>query len=248
MITVGNDYEPVIYEQPFTSHIYENQLELLHNYYIGPTDTTQTTPEVNEINTVIKPDNKSETQCSNTNHIYQNIQKEQPREKIWTKQFLLESPRNKEFQPPDLEIDFLIDSGAEANIINIPTWNEIKTLHPKLTPLETSSKLATAQGSTLVNYGKIKLFLLPTRTMEQNKTLNRPCKQTFHITDIKHNIIGIPFISKCIPTINILNSKILIKDRYTKTKNTALTFFQRLTNNHHSSQSFIPFIINNGNT
>ena len=137
-------------------HIYiKINLELLHNYYIGPTDTTQTAQEVNENNTVIKPDEKGKTQCSNTNHIYQNIQKEQPREKIWTIQFLLESPRNKEFQPPDLEIDFLIDSGAETNIINIPTWNEIKTLHPKLTPLATSSKLATAQGSTLVNYGKI---------------------------------------------------------------------------------------------
>ena len=43
------------------------------------------------------------------------------KEKIWTIPFLLESPRNKEFQPPDLEIDFLIDSGAESNIINIPT-------------------------------------------------------------------------------------------------------------------------------
>ena len=68
--------------------------------------------------------------------------KEHSREKIWTIPFLLESPRNKEFQPPDLEIDFLNDSGAESNIINIPTWNEIKTLHPKLTLLETSSKLA----------------------------------------------------------------------------------------------------------
>ena len=123
MITVENDYEPIIYEQPFTSHIYENQLELLHNYYIEPIDTTQTTQEVNEINTVIKPNEKDKTKCSNTNHIYQNIQKEQPREKIWTIPFLLESPRNKEFQPPDLEIDFLIDSGAESNIINIPTWN-----------------------------------------------------------------------------------------------------------------------------
>ena len=85
-------------------------MELLHNYYIGPTDTTQTTQEVSEINTVIKPDKKSETQCSITNHLYQYIQKEQPREKIWTILFLLESPRNKEFQPPDLEIDFLIDS------------------------------------------------------------------------------------------------------------------------------------------
>ena len=167
MITVENDYEPIIYEQPFTSHIYKNQLELLHNYYIGPIkNNTQTTQEANEINTVIKPDKKDETQCSNTEHIYQNIQKEQPREKLWTIPFLLESPRNKEFQPPDLEIDFLIYSGAESNIINIPTWNEIKTLHPNLTPLETSSKLATAQGSTLVNYGKIQLFLVPTRTME----------------------------------------------------------------------------------
>ena len=128
-------------------------------------------------------------------------------------------------ETPDLEIDFLIDSGAESNISNISTWNEIKTLHPKLTPLETSSKLATAQGSTLVNYGKIQLFLFPTRTMEQNKILNRSFKQTFHITDIEHNIIGIPFISKYIATINILNNKILMKDKYTKTKNTALTFF-----------------------
>ena len=113
MITVENDYEPIIYEQSFTSHIYENQLELLHNYYIEPIDATQTTQEVNEINTVIKPNEKDKTKCSNTNHIYQNIQKEQSREKIWTIPFLLKSPRNKEFQPPDLEIDQT----------NIPTWN-----------------------------------------------------------------------------------------------------------------------------
>ena len=40
MIAVENDYEPIIYEQPFASHIYENQLELLHNYYIEPINTT----------------------------------------------------------------------------------------------------------------------------------------------------------------------------------------------------------------
>ena len=240
MITVENDYEPIIYEQPFTSHIYENQLELLHNYYIEPINTTQTAQEINEINTVNKPDENDKTKCLNTNHIYQNIRKEQPREKIWTIPFLLESPRNKEFQPPDLEIDFLIDSGAESNIINIPTWNEIKTLHPKLTPVATSSKLATAQGSTLVNYEKIQIFLLPTRTMEQNKILNKPFKQIFHITDIKHNIIGIPFISTYIPTINILNSKILIKDKYTKTKNTALTLFQRLNKQPPFFSKFYP--------
>ena len=59
MITVEKDYKPIIYEQPFTSHIYENQLELLlRNYYIGPIDNTQTTQEVNGINTVINPEKK----------------------------------------------------------------------------------------------------------------------------------------------------------------------------------------------
>ena len=228
MIKVENDYESVIYEQPFSSHIYENQSEFLQNYYTTPITSTLTTQETNEINTTNQTIKNTKTKCLNTNHIYQNIQKEQPKEKIWTIPFLLESPRNKEFQPPDLEIDFLIDSGAESNIINIPTWNEIKTLHPKLTPLETSSKLATAQGSTLINYGKIQLFLLPTRTMEQSKILNKPFKQIFHITDIKYNIIGIPFISKYIPTINILNSKILIKDKYTKNKRNILNIFSKI--------------------
>ena len=74
----------------------------------------------------------------------------------------------------------------------------------------------------------------------QNKILNKPFKQIFHITDIKHNIIGIPFISKYIPTINILNGKILIKDKYTKTKNTALTSFQRLNKQPPFSSKFYP--------
>ena len=76
--------------------------------------------------------------------------------------------------------------------------------------------------------------------MEQNKILNKPFKQIFHITDIKYNIIGIPLISKYIPTINILNSKILIKDKYTKTKNTALTFFQRLNKQPPFFSKFYP--------
>ena len=123
-----------------------------------------------------------------------------------------------------------VDSGAESNIINIPTWNEIQTLHPKFLPSKTSTKLATAQGSCLTNFGKIQLLLVPTRTMEQNELLNKPFKQTFHITDIKHNIVRIPFITNYIPTINILNSKIHIKDKYTRMKNTSLTLFQRLNN------------------
>ena len=58
--------------------------------------------------------------------------------------------------------------------------------------------------------------------------MSKPFKQTFHITDIKHNIIGIPFITKYIPTINILISRTHIKDKYTRMKTTALTCFQRI--------------------
>ena len=59
MITVENAYEPIIYKQPFSPHICENQLELLYNYYTRPINNkTRTTQEVNEINAVIKPDRK----------------------------------------------------------------------------------------------------------------------------------------------------------------------------------------------
>ena len=105
--------------------------------------------------------------------------------------------------------------------------------------MKTASKLATAQESTLVNL-LVPNFLVPTRTMEQNKILNKPFKQTFHITHIKHNIIGIPFITKYIPTINILNSKIHIKNKYTGMKNTALTFFQRLNKQPSFFSKFYP--------
>ena len=80
MISIENDYESITYEQPFSSHIYENPLELLTNYYMEPiSNDTQNTQEVNKINTKNSLDKE---QSSTTNHIYQNIQKEQPREKI----------------------------------------------------------------------------------------------------------------------------------------------------------------------
>ena len=119
-------------------------------------------------------------------------------------------------------------SGIEHHQHSYLEWNQI--LHPKIIPLKTTSRLATAQGSTLTNYGKIQLSsLVPTRTMEPNKLLNKPFKQTFNITDIKHNIVGIPFITKDIPMINILNSKNHIKDKYTRMNHTAVTFFQRIS-------------------
>ena len=72
----------------------------------------------------------------------------------------MESPKSK---------DFLIDSGAESIIINIPIWIETQTLQAKLSPSKTSSNLATAQRSSLTIYGKNQLLLVPTRTKEQNK-------------------------------------------------------------------------------
>ena len=55
MIAVENDYEPIIYEQPFSSHIYENQLKLHHNYYIEPIHSTQTTQETTKLTLQINP-------------------------------------------------------------------------------------------------------------------------------------------------------------------------------------------------
>ena len=106
MIAVENDYEPIIYEQPFSSHIYENQLELLHNYYIESIHSTQTTQETNDINTTNQSNENDKTKCLKTNHIYQNIQKEQTKEKIWTIPFLLESPKTKNFNHQILKLIF----------------------------------------------------------------------------------------------------------------------------------------------
>ena len=93
MIEVENDYESVIYEQPFHSNIYENQMELLLDYYSRPRSSKiPTEQEVNGANTFIKPE-KEKVPCSSTNHIYQNVQKQLPREKIWTIAFLLESQK-----------------------------------------------------------------------------------------------------------------------------------------------------------
>ena len=52
MITVENNYEPIIYEQPFHSHNYENHLELLHDYYTRPmSNSVPVKQEEKKINT-----------------------------------------------------------------------------------------------------------------------------------------------------------------------------------------------------
>ena len=46
-----------------------------------------------------------------------------PKGENFTILFLLESPNNKNFQHPDIKIDFLIDSGAESNIVHISVYS-----------------------------------------------------------------------------------------------------------------------------
>ena len=107
MIHVENDYEPIIYEQPIYSHIYQNHDQFVLNYFTRPINRNKTKEKIVEEITEEKP-----TEFSSTNNIYPNIPKEPqlPKEKIWTIPLLLESPKCKQLQTPDLEIDFLIDS------------------------------------------------------------------------------------------------------------------------------------------
>ena len=104
MIYVENAYEPIIYEKPIYSHIYQNRDQFLLNYFTRPINSNKTKEKLVEEITEKKP-----TECSSTNNIYQNIPKEPQlqKEKIWTIPLLLESPKCKQFQTPDLEINFL---------------------------------------------------------------------------------------------------------------------------------------------
>ena len=92
------------------NHFHHTYMRINQNSFtiiiLNPSIPHRRHKKTNEINTTNQPNENEKTKCLNTNHIYQNIQKEQPKEKIWTIPFLLESPRSKEFQPPDLEIDF----------------------------------------------------------------------------------------------------------------------------------------------
>ena len=77
--------------------------------------------------------------------------------------------------------------------------------------------------------------------MEQKKLSKKTLKQTFHITDIKHNVAGIPFFSKLIPIIVILNSKIQTKEICIQDlKTDHLHSFEDKINNHHFSPNFFP--------
>ena len=67
----------------------------------------------------------------------------------------------------------------------------------------------------------------------KKQTFKQIFQTNISFTDIKHNIVGIPFNTKYFPTINILNSKLHIKDKYTRMKKISLTFMQRLNKKLH---------------
>ena len=104
MINVGNDYEPIIYEHPIYSHIYQNHDQFLLNYYTRPIPNNTTKEKIQKI--VEKVTKEKSTASSNTNNIHQNITKEthSRKEKTWTIPFLLKRPKLKQLQTPDLKI------------------------------------------------------------------------------------------------------------------------------------------------
>ena len=81
--------------------------------------------------------------------------------------------------------------------------------------------------------------------------MSKPFKQTCHITDIKHNIFGIQFITKYIPTIKILNSRIHMKNKhknekhslniFSKNKPTTTIFLQTLLYIQSGTECNCPF-------
>ena len=113
MIQIENEYKTIIYEIPKESNYYQNHDFFLLNYFDRPMNNNKTRDDTEE----------EPTKSTGTNHIYQSVSNKTqiPKEKIWTIPVLLESPKKKNVQKPDLKTDFLTNSGAESNIMNIPT-------------------------------------------------------------------------------------------------------------------------------
>ena len=126
------------------------------------------------------------------NNLYQNTtnRMQAPKEKKWTISLLLEKAKSKNFQSPDLEIEFLIDSGAKSNIYNLPIWKKIQTL--RISSSKSSSKLASAQ----VKPYKLWKNSIISCLKPNNGTKQTVFTQLFHKTDVKHSIVEISFVTK----------------------------------------------------
>ena len=68
MIKVENDYEPIIYEQPIYSHIYQNHDQFLLNDYTRPMSNNKSKEKIEKI--VEEIAEEKPTECSNTNNIH----------------------------------------------------------------------------------------------------------------------------------------------------------------------------------
>ena len=65
MINVENDYEPIIYEQPIYSPIYQNPDQFLLNYYTRPLPINKTKEKIEKL--VEEITEEKPTECSSTN-------------------------------------------------------------------------------------------------------------------------------------------------------------------------------------
>ena len=71
MINFEIDYEPIIYDQPIYSQIYQNHDHLIIIQDLYP---VKNKGKIQKIVEEVKEENP--TECSNTNYVYQNIPKE----------------------------------------------------------------------------------------------------------------------------------------------------------------------------
>ena len=105
----------------------------------------------------------------------------------------------KTISPPQVEIDFLLDSGATLNILNTDTWNELKEYHTlKLKP--SKFVLSAANNSKLHSNGTIKLTLYPDVTEIRNFK-NTSFTLIFHVSNTKFSILGTLFLEKYVDSI-----------------------------------------------
>ena len=82
MIHVEYDYEPILYEQPITSHIYQNHDHFLLNQYARPISNNKT------LENIVEEISEKPTECSSTNNLYQNT----PKKNAITKRKHLNNP------------------------------------------------------------------------------------------------------------------------------------------------------------
>ena len=102
----------------------------------------------------------------------------------------------KTISPPYLEVEFLLDSGATLNVLNL---NEIKEYY-KLQLQASIFVLSAANISTLQSNGLKNLTLYPDVT--ESRTLrNSSITLTFHVSNTNFKILGTTFLERYVDSI-----------------------------------------------